>query len=133
MWWMSLLLAGMEPVDTAPEIVAPDALILSEARRGEVRCVMLAGLTMDEVRRGAAKKSYGLTAAKAQKLAGLLADRIIHETGADPRQVRALFHQDFEDFSAQSIAFPDQAARQANFDSAMAACQPLFDNMSLSD
>ncbi len=132
MWWLPLLLAGMEPADTAPQIVAADAMGLSEMRRADVRCVMLAGLVMDEVRRGVSKKAYGLTTAKAEKLAGLLADIIIAETGADAAQLRALFHQDFEVFSAQAVAFADYAARQASFDAAMATCQPLFDSMTFS-
>jgi hypothetical protein len=136
MWWLSWALAGLQLGGETPDAVASDAppahVVLSDMRQQELHCVMLAGLTMDEYRRGVSKKNYGLTAKKAQWLSGHLTGLIMAETGLDAGQVRALYHQEFENFAAQSVGYSNPAAGQAALKKAMAKCQPVYESLMLS-
>lgn len=101
---------------------------LSPVRRGEVRCAVLANLTMHEAARGVAGPNYGLTMPKAEVLAGRLAERLMDEYAVSGDAVRALYKADFEDYaliqSSNETAVVDHAA-------AMESCQPLFDSIAL--
>lgn len=100
---------------------------LPEERRDETRCTMLASLIVHEIGRHPSTKNYGLTAAKAETLAGLLAEAIMAETGWDAATVRAVFKQDYEEFTFAMLGDgQDEKTAQATLDSAMTGCQPFF-------
>lgn len=125
--WMSAA-APAQPPSPAARLAS-----LSEARRGEVRCAMLAGLVVSEAERDAPGKDYGLTGEQAETLAGRLAETIMFETGWSQEDVRALYRQDFEDFAAASLASDPPAEDPATaLDRAIGACRPLYDSMDLS-
>lgn len=125
--------ATAEDIAAAPAQPS-DISLVSETRRGEMRCAMLANLVMSEVARGVSKKNHGLTGAKAETLAGRLAEAIMDETGLNAEAVRALYKQDFEDFSREAMmgGTADNKAAQAAFDTVIGQCQPLYATIDLS-
>ncbi|KTE33488.1 MULTISPECIES: hypothetical protein [unclassified Sphingopyxis] len=112
-----------------------DALLagLSEPRRGEVRCATIASALMYDVGRGVSDKSYGLTAAGAETLAGRLAEAIMTETGMSEAEVRAAYKADFEEFTAAMLGEEqDEKAALAMVEAGVAQCRPLYDSIDLS-
>ncbi|MBL0914280.1 MAG: hypothetical protein IBJ13_01805 [Sphingopyxis sp.] len=105
--------------------------LLPATRRGEVRCAMLASLVVNEVERGVSTQSYGLTRAKAETLAGRLAEAIMAENAHDADGVRAIYNADFEGFAAQRLEMGDAEAN-ALFAAEMAQCQPLYASIDVS-
>lgn len=105
--------------------------LLPAARRGEVRCAMLASLVVNEVERGVSTQSYGLTRAKAETLSGRLAEAIMAENAHDADGVRAIYNADFEGFAARRLEMGDAEAN-ALFAAEMAQCQPLYASIDLS-
>lgn len=105
--------------------------LLPATRRGEVRCAMLASLVVNEVERGVSTQSYGLTRAKAETLAGRLAEAIMAENAHDADGVRAIYNADFEGFAARRLEMGDAEAN-ALFAAEMAQCQPLYASIDVS-
>ncbi|HMO77563.1 MAG TPA: hypothetical protein PKD99_15965 [Sphingopyxis sp.] len=115
--------AADDPID-GPALLGT----LSDVRRAEVRCAVLAGTLVQEVARGAATDAHGLTAEKADTLAGRLAEAIMAETGWSGEEMRAVYGADFEAYSA--VALEDDAS--ADFERAIAGCRPLYDGIDVS-
>jgi hypothetical protein len=100
---------------------------MSPARRGEMRCAMLGELIFHEYKRGKTIKTYDLTGEKTEILAGAVAEAIMAEQGISAAWVRALFKQDFEDFTGAMLTDQSsQAVAEKALDDAMAACAPLY-------
>lgn len=121
-----------EPEDAAHD---GDALLaaLSEPRRGEIRCATIASALMYDVGRGVSDKSYGLTAASAETLAGRLAEAIMAETGMSETEVRAAYKADFETFTAGMLGDgQDERTALAMVEAGVAQCRSLYDSIDLS-
>lgn len=112
-----------------------DALLaaLSEPRRREIRCATIASALMYDVGRGVSDKSYGLTAASAETLAGRLAEAIMAETGMSEAEVRAAYKADFETFTAGMLGEgQDEKTALAIVGAGVDQCRPLYDSIDLS-
>lgn len=115
-------------IDGAPLLAA-----LSEPRRGEVRCAVIANLIRYEFNRGASKRDYGLSEAQAETLAGRLAEAIITETGVDSATVRAINKADYEAFTFALLGDDqDEATILSGLQAAVDRCRPLYDSIDLS-
>lgn len=146
MWWVLLALMGSvqgEVPDRATaatvEEAADEAMAaaqlaaLAEPRRHELRCATIASAIMYDVGRGVSKRSYGLTRAKAETLAGRLAEVLMAETGASEIEVRAMYKQDFEEFTFALLGDgQDQKTAERAIAAAIDDCKPLYDSIDLS-
>lgn len=148
MWWILLALMGGVQGD-APESATTTATTVAEAadeamaaaqlaalpevRQHEVRCATIASAVMYDVGRGVSKRSYGLTPAKAETLAGRLAGAIMAETGASDTEVRAMYKQDFEAFTYALLGDgQDQKTAERTVAAAIDDCQPLYASIDVS-
>ncbi len=94
---------------------------------------MLANAVMYDVGRGVSKRDYGLSDAKAEALAGRLAEALMQETGMVEAEVKAVYKQDFEDYSFAALGDGQgQKAAQKTLDAAMKDCAPLYASIDLS-
>ena len=148
MWWVLFALIGVsqaavsadEPTTEEtveqladPAMAAAQLAALSEPRRREVRCAMLASAVMYDVGRGVSKNDYGLSDAKAEVLAGRLAEAIMQETGMGAAEVKAVYKQDFEAYTFATLGGgQNRKTAQKTLDVAMKGCAPLYDSIDVS-
>lgn len=147
MWWILLALMGgvqgeapdsataaATVAEAAAEATASAQLAaLPAVRQREVRCATIASAIMYDVGRGVSKRSYGLTPAKAETLAGRLAEAIMAEMGASDTEVRAIYKQDFEAFTYALLGDgQDQKTAERTVAAAIDDCQPLYASIDVS-
>lgn len=143
MWWLALaLFSGAygnlvnDPAGgpATSELVDGSVLLsaLSEPRRDEVRCAVIANLVVHEVGRGLRKDAQGLTGEHAETLAGRLAETLAAEMGWTDEEVRAVYKADFEAFAHANRDNRGDAAADAAFVTDIAPCRPLYDSIDLS-
>ncbi|MEY4270794.1 MAG: hypothetical protein RLZZ58_2010 [Pseudomonadota bacterium] len=113
--------------DPTPSDVWGAMEALPPARRGEMRCAMLGELVFHEYKRGVTINKYGLSGEKTEILSGAVAEAIMAEQGIGEALVRAMYKQDFEDFSSAMLGgSSDPAVGERLLDDAMATCAPLY-------